>query len=75
MKQGVRRKDKNHSTEMEGKQMIEVTQYILEGFPTEYLKLFGKGCGEVRKSLKCVPRIQCGGGGARVEYWFYERVF
>lgn len=37
---------------MEGKQMIEVTQYILEGAPTECLKLFSKGHGEVRKSFK-----------------------
>ena len=52
MKVLTRRKDKKHSTETEGKQMIEVTQYILEGASTECLKLFSKGRGEVRKSFK-----------------------
>lgn len=64
MKQGVKQEEGQKPFHWDGRKTDDRSnQYTLEGFPTEYLKLFGKGCGEMRKSLKCVPRILCGGGG------------
>lgn len=47
------RKNKKHSIEMEGKKADDrLTQYVLAGAPTECLKLFSKGCEEVKQAGK-----------------------